>query len=43
MSDKWLNRQHDEVQERNRLKRLAEQAEAQRLNAARHQRLKGGR
>jgi hypothetical protein len=35
MSDKWLNRQHDEVKERNRQQRLAQMAEAERLRALR--------
>lgn len=41
MSDKWLNRQHDEVKERNRLQRLAQMAEAERLRAQRRQRCRG--
>lgn len=37
MSDKWLNRQHDEVKERNRQRRMAEMAEAERLRAQRRE------
>lgn len=35
MSDRWLNKQHDEIKERNRLARVAQMAEAERLRRLR--------